>query len=157
MSNDLDPSLFHHYFGFRPKRKSLRAEKTLAIGATERLAVVKGQKGRFNFVQLVTETDDLANLKIIIDGQIIFDYAHTHIEDDGSGKLSIPLLYNISIPFGVTRTDAGGYGIYFNGAMMKVEFEDSMEVLCVNEDTSTVNINSFYVLYDIAKLCAVRK
>lgn len=157
MGNDLDPNLFHWFMMNRPKAQMKISEFTLAIGASHPIARVKGQMGQLSFVQLVTETEDTAYLKIVLDGQTIFNHSHTMIEDDGSGKLSIPLLYDLSTLFGVTRTDAGGYGIAFNGKGEKLQFADSMDVSIINKGAATVNVNAYYCLYGIVSLHKVRK
>lgn len=149
MSNQ-DPSSFyspheHH----RHKAKYIRDAVSVGIGAEHILAQVNGQSGHLDFVQVVLEDEDDLYLEIQIDGQKIFDFSHTQIEDDGEGKLSIPLLYGIAAPFGVTRTAASYYGIMWNGGLHGVGFDRQMIISIQNRGTAAYKIQGAYVLYAI--------
>jgi len=115
------------------------------------MAQVKGQAGRLVFVQVVFEDEDDLYLKIQLDNKVLFNHSHTQIEDDGAGKLSIPLLYGVSAPFGVTRTATSYYGIMFNASMNNLSFDNEMIVEAVNRGNAEYDIQGFYVLYGIYK------
>lgn len=151
MSNRSPDSFSYPRSQFRHLAKYNRSVIEVEQGSDDVLAVVDGQAGHLNFVQVVFESDTYLRLKVTLDSKILFNHSHTDIEDDGVGKLSIPLLYGIASPIGVTRSQTSYYAIMFNGSMMDLSFDHEMIVEAANIGTATWDVQGFYILYSVAR------